>query len=268
MIALGSLNLNSRLPGFRMNRQPCGGFDVTRACGFVSFAARALILTIAVLAILTGPAEAVTANPIVINGDLTQGTGSIPTAWQSHAWIPDGSTFSWEQAAGAGELRVVSAKANDAYWIQHLELAAGWYHFSAQLRTSQVGAQNTGASLSLLQDWVSSEELHGTQDWQTVEFYLKVGADGASVDLACRLRRLWQSQQGRSCLPRNSSNRGRCAPSRRFSSIRPRRGQCSEYSAVTKLQYRLYRAGFGQPRAVSGHCLAGTPLARAQSSAG
>jgi hypothetical protein len=167
-----------------MNRQPCWGLPFTRVSTFPSLA---LILTIAVLALLTRPAGAATANPIIINGDLTQGTGSIPTAWQSHAWIPDGSTFSWDQAAGAGELRIVSGKANDAYWIQHLELAAGWYHFSAQLRTSQVGAQNTGASLALLQDWVSSEELHGTQDWQTVEFYLKVGADGASVDLACRL---------------------------------------------------------------------------------
>jgi hypothetical protein len=147
----------------------------------------ALILQATALTILASSAWAGTAKTVVINGDLTQGSGSIPAGWLPQAWIPNGSAFSWTEAGSGGELRITSIKANDAHWTQHLNLAPGWYHFSAQMRTKAVGSGSTGASLCLLQNWVSSQELHGTQDWQTVDFYLKVGRDSASVDLACRL---------------------------------------------------------------------------------
>lgn len=144
-------------------------------------------LLIVSLAFLTCSSWAGAADNLLINGDLTEGSGVSPEGWQSHQWHADGSTFSWQPGAGGVQLQIVSKEPNDAQWIQHLRLGPGWYHFSAQLRSHNVGLKNTGASLCLLQNWVSSQELHGDHDWQNVDFYVKEGGSGAGVDLACRL---------------------------------------------------------------------------------
>ena len=143
-------------------------------------------VVIALLASLI-PARAGAAANLVVNGSLTGASGSSPEGWQSHQWRAGASILSWQPGLGGGQLQIVSKEPNDAQWIQHLRLGPGWYHFSAQLRSHDVGLKNTGASLCLLQDWVSSQDLHGDHDWQNVDFYVKAGGDGADVDLACRL---------------------------------------------------------------------------------
>lgn len=123
---------------------------------------------------------------LVANGDLSQGSAGAPADWKANGWMAGATTFEW-QPGRDGQLIIINKRANDARWTQHLHLGPGWYHFSADLRTRQVGPTNAGATLSLLKDWVGSQELHGTNDWQPVDFYLKVGKGGADVDLACRL---------------------------------------------------------------------------------
>jgi hypothetical protein len=130
---------------------------------------------------------AAAAGNLIVNGNLTEGSGISPEGWQSHQWHTGGSVLSWQPGASGGQLQIVSKEPNDAQWVQHLRLGPGWYHFSAQLRSHDVGSENTGASLCLLQNWVSSQELHGDHDWQNVDFYVKEGGGGAEVDLACRL---------------------------------------------------------------------------------
>jgi hypothetical protein len=127
---------------------------------------------------------------LISNGDLSSGTGDQPTGWQPDGWGsgPQNTTYSWHHRPGApGEVEVVSSLLNDARWTQTIHLASGWYHFTASIRSEGVGAEHTGANLSLLDDGIISPQLHGTTDWQTVGFYLKVGPSGADVTLACRL---------------------------------------------------------------------------------
>jgi hypothetical protein len=142
---------------------------------------------LASLALLTFSSQAGAADSLLVNGSLTEGSGVNPVGWQSHQWLVGGSIFSWQPGAEGGQLQIVSKEPNDAQWVQHLWLGPGWYHFSAQLRSRNVGLKNTGASLCLLQNWVSSQELHGDHDWEPVDFYVKAGGGGAGVDLACRL---------------------------------------------------------------------------------
>ena len=144
------------------------------------------VLLIASLPLLTS-SWARAADNLLVNGNLTEGSGLSPEGWQVHQWHAGGSVLSWQPGAGGGQLQIVSKGPNDAQWVQHLRLGPGWYHFSAQLRSHQVGSENTGASLCLLQDWVSSQELHGDHDWQNVDFYVREGGAGADVDVACRL---------------------------------------------------------------------------------
>jgi hypothetical protein len=50
-----------------------------------------------------------------------------------------------------------------------------------------VGANNTGASIGLMEDGIISQQLHGTTNWTKVGFYLKAGTQGADIVLDCRL---------------------------------------------------------------------------------
>ncbi len=136
----------------------------------------------------TGRAEA--QSNLIRNGDLNQGAGDTPAQWRTTAWNngPAFTTFSWHHGQGAhAELEVSSAQPNDAFWAQDTRLAPGWYRFSASIRAEGVAEGRTGANLSLAEDGIISQVLHGTTDWQKVEFYLKVGEAGADVTVACRL---------------------------------------------------------------------------------
>ena len=58
---------------------------------------------------------------------------------------------------------------------------------SVDIRTENVGAQQSGATVSIMEDGIMSPELHGTSDWQRETLYLKVGGQGADVDVALRV---------------------------------------------------------------------------------
>lgn len=127
---------------------------------------------------------------LLANPDLVKGAGNSPDDWQTQAWQegPEYSTYIWShEAGGPGELSVTNIKPNDARWAQSLNLSAGWYHFSADVRAENVGKDNTGASLSVMEDGIMSPDLKGNADWQQVGFYLKVGKKGADLEVACRI---------------------------------------------------------------------------------
>jgi hypothetical protein len=159
-----------------------------RVLGGVAIISLALCLAIGGLPSLVGAAPA-GAN-LLANPNLGKGAGNSPDAWQSQAWQegPEYSTYQWTHEEGTpGELSVTNIKPNDARWAQSLNLTGGWYHFTADLRARNVGKDNTGASLSIMEDSISSPDLKGTTDWQQVGFYLKVGPKGADLELACRV---------------------------------------------------------------------------------
>lgn len=127
---------------------------------------------------------------LLLNGDLTRGAGDSPDHWRAGGWKQGGefSTYRWSHPAGGpGELEITNTQPNDARWAQKLKLGPGWYHVSASVRTENVGQSRTGANLSLLEDGIISDDLHGTNDWRPLDFYLKVGEQGAEVEVACRL---------------------------------------------------------------------------------
>jgi dolichyl-phosphate-mannose-protein mannosyltransferase len=82
---------------------------------------------------------------------------------------------------------VQNLRPDDARWMQSLSLKPGWYYASAEIRTENVAANQTGATISIMEDGVSSPDIRGTVAWQQVGFYLKVGQMGADVDVALRV---------------------------------------------------------------------------------
>ncbi len=125
---------------------------------------------------------------VVSNGDLSHGKGASPDRWQNIPGLPGRSTLRWHHEPGKpAEIEVYNFEPNDAHWNQTLHLAPGWYHFTAEARSEGVPTGNTGVTISILEGWILSNELHGNAGWQTVGFYLKIGPSGADLDLACRL---------------------------------------------------------------------------------
>ncbi len=148
------------------------------------------LLVLFAIAAVSLPGAARAQSNLLANPNLIKGGGNSPDAWQTQAWQegPEYSTYVWNHQEGKpGELSVTNIKPNDARWVQALNLSPGWYHFSADLRAQNVGTNATGASLSIMEDGITSPDLKGTTDWKRVGFYLKVGPKGADLELACRI---------------------------------------------------------------------------------
>jgi hypothetical protein len=150
----------------------------------------ALVLTLVSSPFSSADAQTQPQDEVLINGDLSKGAGAQPDHWQSEGWQSgsDFTSYSWRRAgATPGELEVDNLKPNDARWSQKMHLGAGWYHFTAEMRCENVPEGRTGANLSVLEDGIISEQLHGTTGWTPLGFYLKVGEGGADIALACRM---------------------------------------------------------------------------------
>ena len=144
-----------------------------------------------VLAIWAGAVPARASRNLLNNGDFTRGSGESVDGWRNAAWLLSAGTTEYGWIAPyhgePAEVRIFSHKDNDARWVQGLSLGPGWYHFSAEARTRKVLPFFTGATISVLEDSIMSQDLRGDTDWTQLGFYLRVGKRGADVDLALRL---------------------------------------------------------------------------------
>lgn len=164
---------------------------------------RALLASAALslLAILTIAPGACAAQELLHNADLSKGSENQPDDWRTEAWInePSAVTFNWTHPpnGGPGELEVNALQPNDARWMQSLTLKPGWYYMSAEIRTENVGAQNSGATISVMEDGIMSPEVKGTTNWTRVGLYLRVGEKGADVEVAARVGGFGSLNSGR-----------------------------------------------------------------------
>ena len=127
---------------------------------------------------------------LLLNGDFAKGSEDQPDSWRTEAWInnPDAFQTHWHPHTDKPcEMEVDNLQANDGRWMQPLTLAPGWYQLSVDIRTENVGAKESGATISVMEDGIMSPEVKGTSDWQHVALYLKVGGHGADVDVALRI---------------------------------------------------------------------------------
>jgi hypothetical protein len=147
------------------------------------------ILSIVVL--FAGQSPSWAAKNLLHNGAFAVGSGDSVDGWRSDAWIltPGTTDYKWIPPAKgqSGELEVFSHRDNDARWLQSLSLGPGWYHMSVEIRTHNVLPFFTGASISVLEDGIMSQDLRGDNDWKRVGLYLKIGPYGSDVDVALRV---------------------------------------------------------------------------------
>jgi dolichyl-phosphate-mannose-protein mannosyltransferase len=125
---------------------------------------------------------------LLLNADLTAGTGDAPQNWQHDPYTgqPGDVEFEWVNYTDPASLEVFNYQPRDSRWTQKLHLKPGWYHFTASVRTENVGEVDTGANISIMESWILSRHVHGTSYWEPVGFYLQVPKE-TDVTLACRL---------------------------------------------------------------------------------
>jgi hypothetical protein len=149
------------------------------------------LCAIALAPLIRTPIARAAGGNLVLNGDLAKGSGEQPDDWRTEAWVngPDAFHYTWTHPENGvpGQLEIDALRPNDARWMQSLTLSPGWYRFNVEVRTENVGAQQTGANLSIMEDGAMSPDIRGTTGWQPVSFYLQVGATGADVELALRV---------------------------------------------------------------------------------
>jgi hypothetical protein len=152
-----------------------------------------------VIFVAAGRAQA--ARNLLNNGNFERGSGNSVNGWRIDAWIltPGTTNYNWIGAHGGepAEVELVSYRDNDARWLQTVALGPGWYYISAEARTEGILAARTGANVSVLEDGIQSDDLRGTNAWQRLGLYLKVGAGGADVDVALRLGGYMNLTRGR-----------------------------------------------------------------------
>ena len=143
------------------------------------------------VAILALPFPVLASRNLLNNGDLKRGSGESVDGWRTDAWVLNAGTTEYQWIAphdgGPAEVEISSHRDNDARWVQGLGLGPGWYRISVEARTRKVLPFFTGASVSVLEDGIMSEDLRGDNDWTLLGFYLRVGKHGADVDVALRV---------------------------------------------------------------------------------
>lgn len=151
-----------------------------RACGAVAYPILLLIL----LASCNSRPTADSGN-LLLNGRFVAGAGSKPDSWHT---TPDwkSGVFEWRHEKGElPELRITKNKDGDeSYWVQTVNLGAGWYYLTAEVLTG-ADDQQTPAALKVAQAGVSWVLPRHAPTWTRQGLYFKVRRAQDAVEIGC-----------------------------------------------------------------------------------
>src|SRR5689334_303395 len=125
---------------------------------------------------------------LACNADLSAGSGDSPQCWVHDPYTqpPGDVSFDWLKDQQPVEVEVWNYQPLDSRWTQAIHLKPGWYHFSAEVRTENVGEVKVGANVSIMETWIMSRNVHGSSYWEPVGFYLQVPKE-TNVVMALRV---------------------------------------------------------------------------------
>jgi hypothetical protein len=150
-------------------------------------AAAAIVMAVVIARAPLAHAAAAGADNLFQNADLSKGAGNSPDHWRTEGWDQKPTTTDYQWRQNLGEVDIDSSAPNDARWMQSLSLSNGWYYFSVEARTEGVPDKEAGATISVMEDGITSKDLKGTTDWTKIGLYLNIGHLGADLEIALRL---------------------------------------------------------------------------------
>lgn len=115
-----------------------------------------------------------------------------PAFWETMAFEPDNSQFAVEKGAGRSGQRfaaITSTSGNDArYWQRVPVQEFKCYKITAWAKTENIGKKGLGANISIMENLLISNEIHGTHHkWKRLELYIQAGEGVQSVTVAVGL---------------------------------------------------------------------------------
>ena len=148
----------------------------------------ASLLGLCLLAACLAPSLLWAQTNLLCNAGLSAGSGDSPQCWEhDSSTLPPGDvTFEWGKDQQPPDLEVWNYQPHDSRWKQTVHLKPGWYHFTASVRTENVGELDVGANISIMETWMLSRNVRGTGYWEPIGFYLQIPTE-TDVVLACRL---------------------------------------------------------------------------------
>ena len=130
---------------------------------------------------------------LVRNGDLTEGSGDIPSDWRttSQSDLRTGSSFLWQHQPGSpGELRLINRKPNITDWSQTVELSSGWYFLTGEIKAAGSRDELATIGIHVLGHEFGSAPLEtaaGHGQWSPTKLYIRIGAERRNVQIICQL---------------------------------------------------------------------------------
>ena len=155
----------------------------------------ALIVLLAVAGALlwrAGGQEAPQEGNLLTNGDFSAVTGGMPDGWETGMWVTAAGASYLEAATaadGRSAVLVENAAANDARFEQTVTVRENAiYRLSALVMAEGCDENETGANVSFLGVYGTSEDVHDTQgQWQRVTLYARTGKGQKEVTACVRL---------------------------------------------------------------------------------
>ena len=161
----------------------------------IAAALLALILLLGIIAALClrgGEGDAPQQGNLLVNGDFSAVTAGMPDGWETGMWVT-GAGASYLEAAtaadGTAAALVENAAANDARFEQTVSVRENaTYRLSALVMAEGCDESQTGANVSFLGVYGTSEDVHDTQgQWQRVTLYARTGKGQREVTVCARL---------------------------------------------------------------------------------
>ena len=157
-----------------------------------------LLLLAAVLAVLAFLAmgrredEPVAQGNLLTNGDFSAVTGEMPDGWEKGMWVTSAGASYLEAVTledGTRAVLIENAAANDARFEQTVAVRPNaTYRLTARVRAEGIDTAKTGANVSFLGIYGTSESVYDTDGaWTTVTLYAQTGKEQREATVCLRL---------------------------------------------------------------------------------
>jgi len=176
------------LPVVPMNSTPRDSLYVgtMRRMAQARMTVRGVVFFLILMVVTAVPCLAAQQN-LLLNGDLSAGSGDIPEHWTRTPLAPPGSLKWLRRKGDSAELEIDtgSGQFRTFYWNQTVNLSQrGWYYLRTEVKTDKPGVR---ATLKVEGAHSTGGATESNPEWTPIEVYVKV-AGAEAVEIGCGVR--------------------------------------------------------------------------------
>ncbi len=137
-------------------------------------------------------------SPLLYNGDfsITSQEQALPAGWYFEAWTDDGETTTFGISGEEAAVYLNSAWENDARICQTVAVEPNTcYRISCEAKSASVQG-GTGAAITVLDTFASSQQLFGDSEWETLALTGVTGPEQTELVVALRIGGYGNLSQG------------------------------------------------------------------------